>query len=151
MKPIVEARALANMEVRKGEQAGSTSQKSDELEPIRTDDTLAEMAGVSRDTVRKVERIIEQAAPEIVAQVRAGDVSINAAARVATLPMEVQADIACTGPEEVKEVAKTLRNGPHVANNSGNNEWYTPSEYIDAARAVGRWFYANRAGPRLRR
>jgi phage N-6-adenine-methyltransferase len=34
-------------------------------------------------------------------------------------------------PEEVAIVSK-----PHVSNNSGNNEWYTPSEYVEAARKV---------------
>ena len=33
MKPIFEARALANMAARKGEQAGASSPKSDELTP----------------------------------------------------------------------------------------------------------------------
>jgi phage N-6-adenine-methyltransferase len=39
-------------------------------------------------------------------------------------------------PELQSAMVETLISKPHVANNSGNNEWYTPSEYIESARAV---------------
>ncbi len=36
--------------------------------------------------------------------------------------------------EEVRSLTKPTM--PHVANNSGNNEWYTPADYIASARVV---------------
>jgi len=60
MKPLIEVKAKENQEIRKGAQLGTSSQNSVELSPIRTDSTVAELAGVSRDTVRKVEKIQQQ-------------------------------------------------------------------------------------------
>lgn len=92
----------------------------------------ADMLNVSARTVANARRVVEGGVPELVAAVERGDVAVSAAAQVATLPPEVQADVVATGPEEVREVAKTVR--AHVANNSGNNEWYTPAKFVDAAR-----------------
>jgi len=44
-------------------------------------------------------------------------------------------DLLRTGEMSVSEAYKNI-NKPHVSNNSGENEWYTPACYIESARVV---------------
>lgn len=54
-------------------------QKSAQRESGKTRDELAKMAGVSHDTIAKVEKIVTEAKPAVVEAVRKGEMSINAA------------------------------------------------------------------------
>lgn len=38
--------------------------------------------------------------------------------------------------EDIQRAVESIKSKPHVANNSGDNEWYTPEEYIIAAKEV---------------
>lgn len=143
MKPIMEKRAEAKRLETQG-RPEKLSQISDAVispasEKFRADEAVSELANVSRDTIRKIERIEEVAKPEVKALAAAGDVSINLASQFVDLPQEVQQEaIAAIAEhsEPAKEVMRKAVKKAHVANNSGNNEWYTPADYIALAREV---------------
>jgi phage N-6-adenine-methyltransferase len=83
-------------------------QPSADLPKVVSQPEAAEMLNVSERSVRDA-KLIEREAPELAERVMAGEVTVHAA------------------KEQVR---------PHVAQNSGNNEWYTPPEIIEDVRAV---------------
>lgn len=80
-----------------------------EPKPLQSREDIARAARLSASQVGMIEKIQKQAAPEVVAAVRAGDISLNAAAVVATLPEEEQRAAAAAGKDELKQAAKRVR------------------------------------------
>jgi hypothetical protein len=78
-------------------------------EALDTREALARAARLSAGQVKMIETIQEKAAPEVVAAVRSGELSLNAAAVVATLPVEEQQAVAAEGAEGLKQAAKRVR------------------------------------------
>jgi hypothetical protein len=76
---------------------------------LDTREALAKAARLSSSQVQQIEKIQKQAAPELVSALKAGMVSINAAAAVASLPAEEQVAAAASGAEELKQAAKRVR------------------------------------------
>ncbi|MGO1073313.1 plasmid replication/partition related protein [Lysobacter sp. CA199] len=72
-------------------------------------EALAKAARLSSNQVGLIEKIQKQATPEVVAAVKSGTISINAAAAVATLPAEEQRAAAMAGGDELKQAAKRAR------------------------------------------
>ena len=81
----------------------------------------ATMAAVLRD------------APEVFAAVESGAITtVTDAKAVAALPEEQRTELL-----QRVEAGETVKAAlPHVAHNSGQNEWYTPAPWIEAARAA---------------
>ncbi len=133
-KPLIEAKARANQQ---GGQGGILLPQNS-AEAIETREVLAEMAGVSRDTIRKVERIAQQGDDKLKELARADDVSIHLASQVLALPEEEQQQAVNEAAAHPENASAILREAvkAHVSNNSGNNEWYTPPMYVQAAKDV---------------
>jgi hypothetical protein len=78
-------------------------------QPLKSRSDIAKAARLSSSQVVQIEKIQKQAAPELVAAVKAGTISLNAAAAVATLPAEEQKTAALGGKDELKQAAKRVR------------------------------------------
>ena len=76
LKPIIAEKAKENLKV--GAEITNTGlQKS--VKAVNTQKELAKVAGVSHDTIAKVEKIQAKASPEIKSAIKAGEMSINQA------------------------------------------------------------------------
>ncbi|MBD9369796.1 plasmid replication/partition related protein [Xanthomonas sp. XNM01] len=80
----------------------------DEAPPVSRAE-LAREARLSNNQVVMIERIHSQAAPEVVQALKAGDISLSAAAAVASLPEDEQRSAAQAGKAELKQAARRAR------------------------------------------
>jgi phage N-6-adenine-methyltransferase len=81
---------------------------------------------VSRTSVQNAKAVLDHGTPELIAAVERGMIPVTKAAEISRMKDSVQQN---------KTITK-LTEKPHVSHNSGNNEWYTPPEIIEAARAT---------------
>jgi hypothetical protein len=66
-------------------------------------------ARLSSATLGQIEKIQKSAVPELVEAIKAGEISINAAAVVAALPVEKQVAATAGGKKELRELARRIR------------------------------------------
>ena len=105
---------------------------------INTRLEIAKLANTSDGTVKRYEAVKKNAPAPVVEATKKGDISINKAYEVTKMTEEQKKEIVerIEKGEAPKAVVNEVKNKPHVVNNSGNNEWYTPSKFIESARKV---------------
>lgn len=102
------AAKLANMTHGGDRKSDQAANLQDDRAPV-TQAQAADMLNVSERSVATAKKVIEQGAPELVAAVESGAVSVSAAASVAELPADEQAAVVAAGPKAVKDKAKKVK------------------------------------------
>lgn len=105
-----------------------------QVEGKKTREVAAEAAGFGNaETYRQAKKVVSEGAEELVEAMDRGEIAVSTAARIVELP-----------PEDQKEIVANIQTGTkasdaihnHRAQGTGENEWYTPDQYLDAARMV---------------
>jgi hypothetical protein len=114
-KEIMTARALelaaeaAAEDARISPEEGDAAAKKPAAMPLASREDIARAARLSSATIGQIEKIQKTATPELVEAVRAGTISINAAATVASLSEEQQLAAVAGGKKELQKAAKEVR------------------------------------------
>lgn len=111
-KDILTARVQPALAESSGSEAARAAARP---EPVPSMGAIAKSARISNATIHQIEKIQKSAAPELVAAVKSGTISINAAATVASLPVEAQVAAVAGGKKELKEAARQVRESKAVA------------------------------------
>lgn len=108
------------------EKGGANLRQADGSRAPKSAERAAAMFNVSPRLVESAVAVLERGSAELVAAVDRGEVAVSAAANRRVLD-----DI-----PKSKQLDAVLDGRALVQRNDGDNEWYTPKEYIAAARAV---------------
>ena len=104
-----------------------------ERPPLATREEIAKVAGISSNAISRIEKIQKTAAPELVEAVRAGTISLNAAAAVASLPPERQVAAVSGGKKELQQAARQVREAKAPARPKPEAEPHEPVTDLDEA------------------
>jgi hypothetical protein len=86
---------------------------SEAVAPIETREAVATLAGVSHDTLKKVEKILASESPEVIQATRDGDVSIHLASQFIELPPEAQQEALATIAQHDEPAKEVMREAIH--------------------------------------
>lgn len=101
--------------------------------------TQAEAAsalGVGERSVRRARKLLGDAAPEIIAAVERGELSVGTASDVARLPQDEQVMVLASARMASAGSTASRASARNALMSSHSCEWYTPSAYIEAARKL---------------
>jgi hypothetical protein len=103
-------------------------------ESMKSREDIAKAARLSSSQVVLIEKIQKQATPEVVAAIKSGTLSLNAAAAVASLPEEEQIAAAQGGKEQLRQAAKRVRDSKKRPATDESHDTAAP-ESVEALKA----------------